>query len=42
MVKQQNIRNQPLRNNASELQKKEQDARIKQPIQTDGVIYINN
>jgi hypothetical protein len=42
MVKQQKRGNQPLRNNALELQKMEQDARRRQPIQTDGVIYINN
>jgi hypothetical protein len=31
-----------LRNNALELQKEAQDARKKQLIQTEGVIYINN
>jgi hypothetical protein len=34
--------NLPHRNNAPELQKKEQDAKRKQPIQTDDVTYINN
>jgi hypothetical protein len=41
MEKQQK-RHQPLRNNAPEPQKKEQDAKTEQRIQTDGVIYINH
>jgi hypothetical protein len=40
MVKQQKSQ-QPLRHNVQELPKKECDARRKQPIQTDGVTYIN-
>ena len=42
MAKQQIGGNLPHRNNAPELQKKEQDAKRKQPIQTDDVTYINN
>jgi hypothetical protein len=37
----QQQKNPLLRNNALVLQKKEPDARIEQPIQTDVVIYIN-
>jgi hypothetical protein len=40
MVKQQK-RHQLIHNNALELQKKEQDVRKEQPIQADGVTYIN-
>jgi hypothetical protein len=42
MVKLLKRQHQPLLNNASEPQKKDQDARIKQPNQTVGAIYINN
>jgi|LakMenE18May11ns_1017448.scaffolds.fasta_scaffold9061604_2 hypothetical protein len=41
MVKQLKRGNQPLRNNAPELQKMEQDARRKQLIQAAGAICIN-
>jgi hypothetical protein len=42
MVKPQKIGNQVHRNNASVIQKKEQDARRKQPMQMEDAIYINN